>query len=125
MLTNQEKDDTMSLWMMQELLLMPKKKLLDLIIRHLRERKLEVTKAKKLARDFLQLLPINDQEDLLQKLEGLGRQYPEAQEIYIDELKEMSVQKRDRALTEMQSHIQQGKIEEAIKVARLAQQKGA
>lgn len=111
--------------MMQELLLMPKKKLLDLIIRHLRERKLEVTKAKKLARDFLQLLPINDQEDLLQKLEGLGRQYPEAQEIYIDELKEMSVQKRDRALTEMQSHIQQGKIEEAIKVARLAQQKGA
>ena len=45
-----------------------KRELVELIIKHLRENKIPVDKAKKLAADFLNVLPISDQQDLLEKL---------------------------------------------------------
>ena len=43
-----------------------KRELVELIIKHLRENKIPVDKAKKLAADFLNVLPISDQQDLLE-----------------------------------------------------------
>ena len=55
-----------------------KRELVEFIIKHLRENKLPAEKAKKLAEDFLKILPISDQQDLLDKLKNLGENYLEA-----------------------------------------------
>ncbi len=96
-----------------------KKELVELIIKHLREKKLPTEKAKKLAGDFLNVLPINDQQDLLAKLKNLGQEYQEAREIYVEELKKTSEEQRDQTLSEMRDHIKQGNIDKAIEVANV------
>src|SRR3989344_555057 len=88
-----------------------KKELVELIIKHLRENKLPSEKAKKLAEDFLNVLPISDQQDLLEKLKNLGADYQEAKEIYVDELKRISEEKRNETLSQMRDHIKQGNID--------------
>lgn len=96
-----------------------KKELVELIIKHLRENKLPAEKAKKLAGDFLNILPIKDQQDLLEKLKNLGENYLEAKEVYVDELKKISEEKRNETLFKMRDHIQSGNIEQAIEAARM------
>ncbi|OGH38962.1 MAG: hypothetical protein A3B44_03605 [Candidatus Levybacteria bacterium RIFCSPLOWO2_01_FULL_38_21] len=96
-----------------------KKELVELIIKHLREKKIPVDKAKKLAEAFLKILPINDQQDLLDKLKNLGVDYQEAKEIYVDELKKISEERRDQTLSQMRDHIKQGNIDKAIEAARM------
>lgn len=96
-----------------------KRELVELIIRHLRENKLPAEKAKKLAEDFLKILPISDQQDLLDKLKNLGENYQEAKEVYIDELKRVSEKKRIETLSQMRDHIKQGNIDKAIETASI------
>ena len=95
-----------------------KKELVELIIKHLRENKLPSEKAKKLAEDFLNVLPISDQQDLLEKLKNLGADYQEAKEIYVDELKRISEEKRNETLSQMRDHIKQGNIDRAVEAAK-------
>ena len=95
-----------------------KRELVELIIKHLRENKIPVDKAKKLAADFLNVLPISDQQDLLEKLKNLGKDYEEAKEIYVDELKRISEEKRNETLFQMRDHIKQGNIGKAVEAAR-------
>ena len=45
-----------------------KKELVDLIVLHLKANKMEAQTAQKLAADFLAILPVKDQKDLLDKL---------------------------------------------------------
>ncbi|KKR76809.1 MAG: hypothetical protein UU21_C0003G0002 [Candidatus Levybacteria bacterium GW2011_GWA2_40_8] len=96
-----------------------KKELLDLILKHLKENKIEAEKAQELARDFLSVLPIKDQLDLLNKLKNLGEKYPEAEKVYLDELQKASDEKRDLALSQMSQLIKQGNIEGAIATAKV------
>lgn len=96
-----------------------KKELVELIIKHLREKKLPAEKAKTLALDFLNVLPINDRQDLLAKLKNLGVDYQEAKEIYVDELKRISEEQRDQTLFKMRDHIQNGNIDQAIEAAKM------
>ncbi len=96
-----------------------KRELVELIIKHLRENKLPAEKAKKLAADFLSILPIEDQEDLLEKLKNLGKDYEEAKEIYAEELRKTSEEQRDQTLSQMRDHIQNGNIDQAIEAARM------
>ncbi len=95
-----------------------KKELVRLIIKHLRENKLPAEKAKKLAGDFLNVLPIDSQQDLLEKLKNLGINYQEAKELYVDELKKISEEQKDQTLSKMRDHIQNGNIDQAIEAAR-------
>lgn len=95
-----------------------KKQLVELIIRHLKEKKITAANAKKLATEFLQTLPISDYQDMLLKLNTLGNKYPEAKVLYIQELKEVNDTKRDEALTHMRNAIVQGNIEQAITMAK-------
>ena len=95
-----------------------KKELLELIIEHLKQNKIQAEAAQQLARDFLAVLPIKDQADLLNKLKNLGEKYPEAEKVYLDELSKASNEKRDQALTQMRDLIKQGNIEGAIETAK-------
>ena len=95
-----------------------KRELVELIIKHLRENKLPAERARKLAEDFLSILPISDQKDLLGKLKNLGANYQEAKEIYVDELTKISEQKRNETLSQMRDHIRQGSIDKAVEVAK-------
>lgn len=95
-----------------------KRELVELIIKHLRENRIPVDKAKQLAKDFLNILPISDQQDLLNKLKNLGDSYGEAKEIYVRELTKASEQNRERALSQIRDHIKLGNINEAIKATQ-------
>lgn len=95
-----------------------KAELVALIVEHLKENKIEIAKARKLAGDFLLVLPVRDQQDLLLKLKNLGEEYAEAREIYVRELGKIYEEKRHEALSQMHGLIQKGKIEDAITVAK-------
>lgn len=95
-----------------------KKELLDLILDHLKRNKIEVPKAQQQARDFLSILPIKDQADLLVKLKNLGEKYPESEAVYLHELEKAEAQKRDQALTLMRDYVRQGDINGAISAAK-------
>ncbi len=98
-----------------------KQELVELIVKHLKENKIEIAKARKLAGDFLRVLPVRDQQDLLLKLKNLGEEYSEAREIYVRELGEINEANRHQALSQMHELIKAGKIEDAIAVAKSVQ----
>lgn len=97
---------------------MVEKELLDLIVQHLKANKIEVEKAKQLAKDFLAVLPVKDQKDLLMKLKELGEKYEEVKEVYAEELAKVSDQIREQTLMQMRDYIHQGNIDSAISVAK-------
>lgn len=99
-----------------------KRELIELIIKHLRENKLPVEKAKKLAEDFLKILPISDRQDLLDKLKSLGENYLEVKEVYVDELRRVSEEKRIETLFQMRDYIRQGNIDKAVETAKILSQ---
>ena len=94
------------------------RELLEIIIKHLEENKINVSDAQKLAADFLAMLPMQDKKDLLEKLKKLGAQYKEAQELYVEELAKTHEEKRDVALTQIRDAIAKGDIHNAITIAK-------
>ncbi len=94
------------------------KELVEMIILHLKENKLDVAKARQLAKDFLSILPVEDQKDLLNKLKQLGENYEEAKQIYADELAKVNDTAREQVLMEMRNFIHQGNLDGAIGVAK-------
>lgn len=94
------------------------KELLELIIKKLEENKMEVEEARRLAADFLKLLPIQDQKDLLMKLKLLSEEHKDAQGLYVEELSKASEIDREQALTQMRNAIHAGNIEQAIAFAK-------
>ena len=98
-----------------------KKELVTLIVNHLKENKMEAQQAQKLAADFLAILPVTDQKDLLSKLKQLGETYQEMRGIYVRELTKVTEAERENALLQMRNAIAEGKIEHAIQVAKQLQ----
>lgn len=96
--------------------------LLGLIIAHLENNKIDTIKAQQLAKDFLAILPVSDQKDLLGKLKTLSGTYNEAKELYVDELSRVSDTQRDQVLAKMRDAIQQGDIEKAVTIAKTMQE---
>lgn len=94
------------------------KELVELIIAHLKANQIAVDTARQQAKDFLALLPVKDQKDLLDKLKGLSEKYMEAKEIYAEELGKVEEAVRQQTLDQMRMHIQQGNIDTAIAVAK-------
>lgn len=94
------------------------KELLEVIVKHLEENKMELGTAQKLARDFLSMLPAQTQDELLNKLKTLGDTYAEAKEVYVEENGKELAQKEGDTLTQMRNAIQQGNIDHAITVAK-------
>lgn len=96
------------------------KKLMQIIVDHLKANKIALPQAQQLARDFLALLPFADQKDLLLKLQKLSNSYEEAKTVYVEELASYNEEKKNVVLTQMRNHIMQGQIDDAIRVAKLA-----
>lgn len=99
-----------------------KKELVDLIIAHLRENKIEADKARELASDFLDVLPIENHQDLLDKLKQLGEKYQEAQALYVERLGQVTSQQTEQALNNMRDAIAKGNMDHAITVAKTMSQ---
>lgn len=94
------------------------RRLVALIIKHLEQEKLDPNRAKQLSTDFLALLPFSDKKDLLSKLQTLSQSYEEAQEVYVEELATVHEKETEQKLIQMRNLIQQGKIEDAISIAK-------
>lgn len=94
------------------------KELTDIIVQYLKENKMELLTAQKLAADFLAVLPIQSRADLLQKLKDLSTKYKEVKSVYTHALGKVIQENDEQRLTAMRDHIRQGNIEEAITVAK-------
>jgi hypothetical protein len=101
-----------------------KRELANLIVGLLQQNKIEVTKAQKLAADFLATLPVADQEDLLAKLKVLGDNYEEVRGIYLKELTAYNESMREEALHQIRAAIAQGNMDHAITVAKQVREGG-
>lgn len=99
-----------------------KKELVDLIIALLKANKIEAQQAQKMAADFLAILPVKDQKDLLTKLKTLGDSYQEMRNFYVRELAKFNEEEREYALLQMRNAIAEGKIDHAISVAKKLQE---
>lgn len=99
-----------------------KEELIDIVIGHLRENKIDVARAKQLASDFLMLLPFKDQLDLVMKLKNLGEKYEEAKGIYVEELTKADNEHREQALNQMRDAIRIGNMDLAIAIAKEREQ---
>ncbi len=88
------------------------------IILNMRHRKISVGEAQLLAQDFLTLLPSKDKEELLNKLNELGKIYLEANQVYVKYAGPYEEEKRQEVLKAMRDHIKKGEIEQALAVAK-------
>ena len=91
--------------------------LLDIIL-NMRNRKITVGDAEKLARDFLAVLPIRDRQDLLGKLKSLSGKYSEARDVYLKYAAEEHETEKNQAVDTIANHIKNGEIEKALEVAK-------
>ncbi len=92
--------------------------LLDVIIKHLENNQIDTDTAKKLASDFLDILPAQNRSDLLNKLKLLGEHYNEAKIVYSLEFSNDLKEKEEQAIIQMHAAIKDGNIEHAINVAK-------
>lgn len=95
------------------------KELVELIIAHLKSNQIAVETARQQAKDFLSLLPVADQRDLLNKLKNLSEKYMEAKQVYAEELGKVNETVRQQTLDQMRIYIQQGNIDAAIAAAKV------
>lgn len=94
------------------------KDLLAIIISRLEQNKMSPEKAKALAKEFLSLLPIEDQKDLLAKLLKLSQDNPETKGIYLTYAKPHEEQETERKLQRISEHLHKGEIEHALTIAK-------
>lgn len=92
--------------------------LLEIIIENTEQNKIDPDEARKVAKEFLSLLPLHDQKDLLNKLHRLSYDHRETTGLYLKYLKPYEEEERQRKLTLMSEHIKKGKIENALAVAK-------
>ena len=93
-------------------------KLLNEIIVNLEQNKMSTQEARNLAKEFLSLLPIQDQKDLLKKLLKLSRDNNAAKGIYLDYAKPYEENETQRKLTLISQHLKQGNIDQALTIAK-------
>jgi hypothetical protein len=94
------------------------KELLNEIILRLNQNKMSRDEAQKLAKEFLSYLPVQDQQDLLEKLKKLSKANTAAQGVYIKYAKAEEESETQKKLALMSHHLQNGNIEHAISVAK-------
>ena len=94
------------------------KELLNEIIIRLKQNEMSPQDAQKLAKEFLALLPIHDQKDLLEKLYQLSKTNQATGGIYLKYAKPHEENETQKKLALMSQHIQNGNIEHALAVAK-------
>ena len=94
------------------------KLLLQEIITSLKNNKIDEEEASQLARDFISLLPLHDQQDLLAKLYDLSQKHMEVRGLYLHYAIPAEEEARQRKLTLMRASIKNGDIEHALSIAK-------
>lgn len=92
--------------------------LLNVIIQNLKQNRIDIEEAKKLAKEFLSFLPMQDQKDLLEKLYKLSQDHVETKGMYLKYAKPYEEDEREKKLALMSEHIKKGQIEHALTVAK-------
>jgi len=92
--------------------------LLEIIIQNTEQNKIDPDEARKVAKEFLSFLPLQDQQDLLEKLNKLSRDHGETKSLYLKYAKPYEEEERHRKLSLMSEHLKNGNIENAIAVAK-------
>lgn len=92
--------------------------LLNIIINNLKQNSINRDEAKKLAREFLSLLPMQDKHDLLEKLHKLSADHTQTQELYLKYAKPYEEEERQKKLTLISEHLKNGQIEHALTIAK-------
>ena len=92
--------------------------LLQIIIDNLDQEKMTVEEAQKIAQEFLALLPLQDKQDLLNKLYKFGLGHAQTKGLYIKYAKPIEEEDRQKKLALMSEHIKNGQLEHAIAVAK-------
>ncbi len=91
--------------------------LLEIMV-HLKESKISMDEAQHLAKDFLSVLPIQDKQDLLQKMKQLGEKYEEAQSVFLKYAKPEEEDERNRKLEAIAAHLRVGDLQKALDAAK-------
>ena len=94
------------------------KDLIEVIIQNLEQNKIDTEEAKKVAQEFLSLLPLHDKKDLLEKLNKLGKDHLETQSVFLKYARPYEEKERQRKLELMSQHIKKGQIDHALAVAK-------
>ena len=94
------------------------KELLSIIIDNLKQAKMTVEQARSLSREFLALLPLQDKKDLLEKLYKFEVKHGVTKSLYLKFAVPIEEEERQKKLTLMSQHIQNGQIEHALAVAK-------
>lgn len=94
------------------------KQLLLEILSNLDRNKITGEQAQKQAKEFLSLLPFQDQKDLLDKLFKLSQANIEAVGVYLKYAKPIQDAEKEKQLELISMHIKNGEIEHAISVAK-------
>jgi hypothetical protein len=94
------------------------KDLLDEILKNLEQNSITPEQAEKAAKEFLALLPIEDKHQLLEKLGKYSKMHVEGKNLYMKYAAPIEEEERQQKVAEMSAHIKNGKIEEAINVAK-------
>lgn len=91
---------------------------LKMLIQLFRARKLKTDEGKKIAREFLALLPFTDRVDLDKKLKNFTHIYSDFKSIYINSLKIEEEKKVGELLEKMRGYMRENKIDEAINLVK-------
>jgi hypothetical protein len=103
---------------MQNITTEVEKELLQIIIDNLDQEKMTVEEAQAVAKEFLALLPLQDKKDLLEKLYKLSQDHSETKGMYLKYAKPYEEEDRLKKLELMSDHIKNGRIENAIAIAK-------
>ena len=92
--------------------------LLNIIINNLKQNSIDTDEARKLAREFLSLLPMEDKHDLLEKLRKLSTDHTQTQELYLKYAKPYEEEERQEKLALISKHLKNGQIDHALTISK-------
>ena len=96
--------------------------LLFQIIINMKHKVISVGESRRLAQDYLALLPFSSKEDLIKNMNALGHKYPEARAVYLKYTIPYLDQEENKLITQMSQYLQNGNIEEALNIVKGQQQ---
>ena len=92
--------------------------LLNIIINNLKQNSIDTDGARKMAREFLSLLPMQDKHDLLKKLHKLSVDHKQTQGLYLKYAQPYEEEERQKKLALISEHLKNGQIEHALTIAK-------
>ena len=94
------------------------KEFLKIVIENIKSKKLTLDQARTIAKDFIMLIPFDDQNDLKFKIKNFTDKYIIFSPLYIALLKNEESTKMNDLLNKMRSHMKDKNIDEALKLVK-------